>query len=395
MEGPHEGGADEHAGANALRGALKGAFLGVALVGTLDVLSGVAPHTRGGVLRRIKQCFGVLALMALTAASVGVGPASAATRQNGRTKAQWQAAMAQVREPGRGCYDASYPTLRWHAVKCAVAPKVPLAPAGAAPHGGPVTIGNGKDYSAQVTGLISKATGTFHDVSSGITEKGKIDNTGSKIANAFSLQLNTQFFSGSPACSGSGTPTQCQAWQQFVYAYLSGTGYLFMQYWLINYNASCPAGWNSFSNDCYTNSNATTFTHLTAKELSSTKLSGSAASGGNDTVSLSVGSGSAHSVSNSDSEIDLAAAWNTTEWGVFGDAGGGEAFFGANTTLQAQTALTATSHSAPKCVKEGFTGETNNLTRTKTPALGSESSPTMASRQTNGTLGTASCAVKS
>ena len=30
------------------------------------------------------------------------------------------------------------------------------------------------------------------------------------------------------------------------------------------------------------------------------------------------------------------------EWGVYGD-GGGEAYFGPNTTLQAQTALTSTS----------------------------------------------------
>jgi hypothetical protein len=349
-------------------------------------------------LRRIKQCFGVLALMALTAASIGAGSASAATQGTIRTKAQWQAAIAQVPQPGTGCYRASYPVLRWHATKCAVAPKFPLAPAlpaGSARHAGPMTVGNGVDYSAQVTGLISKATGTFKDVSKNITEKGKVDNAGSKVANAYSLQLNTQFFSGSPACSGSSDPSNCQAWQQFVYAYLSGTGYVFMQYWLINYDATCPAGWFSFSTDCYTNSNSVTRGILTAKDLATVKLSGSAASGGNDKLSLSVGSGHAVSVSNSDSMIDLAAAWNTTEWGVFGDAGGGEAFFGSNTTLQPQTALTATSHSAPTCVKEGFTGETNNLKLAHTPALGSESSPTMASRQTNGTSGTASCAVKS
>ena len=75
-----------------------------------------------------------------------------------------------------------------------------------------------------------------------------------------------------------------------------------------------------------------------------------------------------------------------------GDGGGSAADFGANTTLEAQTALTSTSSSAPSCVKEGFTGETNNLKLAATPALGSESSPTMASEQTNGTSGTASCA---
>jgi hypothetical protein len=348
-------------------------------------------------LRRFKQALGVLALIALAAASTGIGPASAATQRAVRTRAQWQAAIAQVAAPGAGCYHASYPVLQWHAVKCVAAPKWPVIPApasGSAPRSAAATVGNGVDYSAKVTGLISKATGSFHHVSTNITEKGKVDNSGSNVANAFSLQLNTQFFSGSPACSGSGTPSKCLAWQQFIYAVSPG-GVVFMQYWLINYNATCPAGWFSFSTDCYTNSNASSVTALTAKELATVKLSGSAASGGNDKVSLSVGSGHATLVTNNDSKLDLAASWNTTEWGVYGDGGGGAAIFGANTTLEAQTSLKATSSSAPTCVKEGFTGETNNLKLASTPALGSEPSPTLGSRQTNGTTGTASCAVAS
>jgi hypothetical protein len=180
-----------------------------------------------------------------------------------------------------------------------------------------------------------------------------------------------------------------------VYAYLSGAGYVFMQYWLINYNASCPSGWFTYSTDCYTNSNSATLSSpLTAKQLATLKLTGSATAGGKDKISLTVG-GHSTLVSAKDSKIHLAAAWNTTEWGVFGDAGGGEAFFGTNTTLEAQTALTATSSSAPTCVSEGFTAETNNLKLASTPALGSEPSPTMASKQTNGTSGTASCATAS
>ena len=173
------------------------------------------------------------------------------------------------------------------------------------------------------------------------------------------------------------------------------SGYVFMQYWLINYDATCPSGWFTYSSDCYTNSDASTTSALTAADLATVNLTASATSGGQDGVSLSVGSGSATSVTNSDSEVDLAAFWNTAEWGVYGDGGGSEANFGSNTTLEAQTALTATSNSAPTCVEEGFTGETNNLTLASTPALGSEPSPTMASTQTNGTGGTASCAVAS
>jgi hypothetical protein len=350
----------------------------------------------GGVLSKITRGLGVLAAVALATATVTSGSALAATRPTAKTKAQWRAAITRLRLPGSGCYHAAYPALRWHAVRCVAAPRIPLAPAplSRSAHRAPDTVGDGLDYSAVVSGLISKATGTFTDVSSGITETGQPGGSGRQTANAFSLQLNSQFFSGSPACAKSGDPSGCLAWQQFVYTYENRSiGYVFMQYWLIDYDATCPSGWFSYSNDCYTNSNATTVSTLTAAELASVNLTASAASGGQDAVSLSVGSGSATSVTNSDSVVDLASYWNTAEWGVYGDGGGSEANFGSDTTLEAQTVLTATSNSAPTCVEEGFTGETNNLTLTSTPALGTESSPTMATRQTNGSTGTASCAV--
>jgi hypothetical protein len=343
-------------------------------------------------LGRIKQGLGVLAAAALTVAGVSAGTASAATHP---TKAQWQAAISHVQQPGTGCYHASYPSLRWHAVTCVAAPKIPLVPVPrAARPAGPATVGDGHDYSAKVTGKISKAVGTFKDVSSNVSVKGAVGGTGPQVANGFSLQLNSQFFTGSPACSGASNPSSCQAWQQFVYTYKGCTSScIFMQYWLLNYNATCPSGWFAYSTDCYTNSNAATVTAVTAKELSTTKLTATAQSGGNDVVSLSVGSGAATSVSGKDTKVDLANFWNTTEWGLFGDGGGGEATFGADNTIQPQTALTDSAGAkAPTCVLEGFTGETNNLSLAHTAALGSQPSPTMASKQTDGTTGTASCA---
>lgn len=311
-------------------------------------------------------------------------------------------------QPGTGCFSASHATRQWHAVKCVTALARPLAPA---IHGGPatghggLTVGNGTDYSAdEASGLISKATGTFKDVSSNISEKGQIDATGAKITNAMTLQLNSEFFTGSSACSGSSNPSGCEAWQQFVYAFdgctngTSAVSCIFMQYWLINYDATCPAGWNTFTGngsvDCYTNSSAAGVSTVTAKDLASVSLYGSAVKGGKDGVSLSIGSGKATLVTGPDSKIGLARAWHVTEWGVFGDAGGGEAVFGASNTLEPQTTLKTTSSAAPKCLKEGFTGETNNLKLAHTPTLGTVSSPTMASKQTDGTAGTASCAVK-
>ena len=332
-----------------------------------------------------------LALFPAAVAQAASSPAAVSV-----AKAHWQAAIAHVPERGSGCYQASYPALSWHAVACVAAPEIPLAPAkshASAAHAGPETVGDGTDYSAVVSGLISKAVGTFTNVSSNISEKGAVDGEGSKVSNSFSLQLNSQFFSGSPACSGATVPADCQAWQQFVYAYNGGgTGDVFMQYWLIDYNASCPSGWYSYSPDCYTNSNATEISGITAAELASTDLTASAVSGGNDAVTVSV-SGTATTITGADSMVDLASYWNTTEWGVYGDGGGSAATFGSSNTLETQTALTSTSSSAPSCVEEGFTGETNNLKLSATPALGTESSPTMASEQTDGTAGTASCAV--
>jgi hypothetical protein len=231
-------------------------------------------------------------------------------------------------------------------------------------------------------------------VSSNLSETGQINDTGPQVTNAFTLQLNSEFFS-TPVCSGSAKPSKCLGWQQFVYAYhYSGnTNEVFMQYWLLHWNTTCPAGWGSYGHDCYTNSPASSYGSLPAKDLGDITFVGRASSGGNDEVTLSNTSGQASSASNSDSELDLSAVWDTTEWGVFGDAGGGEANFGADSTLEAQTTFQATSSSAPTCVDEGFTGETNNLDLTKTKALGTESSPTMASKQTNGTAKPASCAV--
>ncbi len=84
--------------------------------------------------------------------------------------------------------------------------------------------------------------------------------------------------------------------------------------------------------------------------------------------------------------------WNTTQWNVIGN-GRHQAYFGDGTSLEAETSLTDSSgSSAPSCVSEGFTAETNNLNLTSTPPLGGEPLPTMASQQTNGTTGTVSCA---
>jgi hypothetical protein len=62
------------------------------------------------------------ACAAVAVAAIMAGPAPAVTQPAPISKARWQAEIARVREPGTGCYQASYPALQWHAVKCVTAP---------------------------------------------------------------------------------------------------------------------------------------------------------------------------------------------------------------------------------------------------------------------------------
>jgi hypothetical protein len=335
----------------------------------------------------------------VTATVTAVGEAGASANGAGgvssASRVGWQHAIAALPAPAGGCFRASYPLLAWHAAACRAAPTVPFGPAVdalPATASRPVvhTVGDGNDYSAVVTGLISQATGAFTDVSPSITEKGRYGGRGATFPNTYSLQLNSEFFT-SPACSGSSDPAQCLGWQQFIYD--SAADSVFMQYWLIDYGNNCPASWNPFEGSCYVNSGATAFVGgtLTASELATTQLAGSAHLGGTDSVELSNGS-QAGIVKNADTVLTLAGSWNTTEFGVFGDGGGTEAKFGKKTTLEETTTLVSTGHSAPSCVVEGFTGETNNLKLTSTPALWTVLSPTIGSAQTDAKAQPATCA---
>jgi hypothetical protein len=287
-------------------------------------------------MKRIRQFLGVLAAATLAAAGISAGPALAAPRPVPATKTQWQADIAHLRQPGAGCYQASYPAVQWHVVKCVAAPRVPLKPASwsrPAVKTASAEVGGGSGYSAQVQGLISQATGTFTDVSPGISEEGGVPGSGSYTANDFTLQLNSQFFVGSPTCGGSSDPSGCLAWQQFAYVYGNPTSsYIYMQYSLINYDATCPADWattssSTTSNSCVAFSPAVPVPTLTAAQLATVSLTGSATSAG-DSVSLSSGSGQVTSIEGSDNFLYLASFWNTAEWGVFGPGNGGEAYFG-------------------------------------------------------------------
>src|ERR1700692_979228 len=107
------------------------------------------------------------------------------------------------------------------------------------------TVGNGNDVSAQVSGHISEAVGSFDSVTGVTSESGTGPFSG---PNAFTLQLNSNFFA-SPACSGAANPSNCRGWQQFIYANVSCPHCAFIQYWLLGFGSTnCPSGWMSFNN---------------------------------------------------------------------------------------------------------------------------------------------------
>ena len=190
---------------------------------------------------------GAMTLTAILAASVGTQASAANRAVPIRPGAQetWQTEIAQVPKPSEGCVTADFPELEWQEIGCTATPSYPQPPR-RGPR--PLVVGNGRDISAKVpTGFISNAIGSFDSVVNVTSETGPIGNSGPSIANAYTLQLNTNTFV-STACATSPN-AGCRGWQQFVYENYGTGGRAYIQYWLLQYNATCPAGvgWNQFS----------------------------------------------------------------------------------------------------------------------------------------------------
>jgi len=266
----------------------------------------------------------------------------------------WRTAIAHAPAPSSGCYTAVYPLTTWKEVACVAAPNRPYLPRSGA--GGSQTVGNGNDYAAVTSTLTSNAVGSFPVVRRLKSE------TDDGRANVYSIQLNSNFISGDQACAGANNPSQCLGWLQYVYS--SSEHAAFMQYWLIRYTGGtvhCPAGWNSFSSDCYRNSAAVSVPQEVVTDLPQMNLSGNAVSGGLDTL-MYVDGANAYSTTGQDSVMYLSDGWTGSEFNIIGDGGGSEADFNAGTALTVQIDLTDGTTNAPTCKShDGTTGETNNL----------------------------------
>jgi hypothetical protein len=317
---------------------------------------------------------------------VFVGLSAGSPLMNARAAKQpphdaWVKAMEKLRVPARGCFRSAFPSVKWIKAACVTPKRVPFP----ARPPRPFTVGNGTDFSGQITpgfgGLENAAEGSF-DSSTATSE------SGGGVANKYSLQLSTNTFTTS-LCTGH---PGCQGWEQFIYSSKTIGGVL-IQFWLLNFGASCPAGWNSSSGSCFMNSLGTTIAAQPITNLTNLRLVGDTTSG-NDTVRLFAGGTTPIAVASSTgSPLGLAAGWTGVEFAIVGDCCFAQANFSPNpgSTLTVRTTIHYGTTHAPTCASGGFTGETNNLTLVGTPNQTTGAAPAIVSVQSNAPGTTGSC----
>jgi len=308
----------------------------------------------------LTSAFAVSPAFAGESADASVDP-EAVAREN------WRTFMTQNPASEDGCFQAAYPSYLWEKVQCQVAQHPRFHPLARGRGNNLEVTGNGNDFAARATGLISKAAGTFPTVT-GVTSERSVGvaafgGGGILGPNEFSLQINSNFTGTTAACQGH---SGCTVWQQYVYApdfAVQGQAAVFIESWLINFGSSrCPSGFESDgAGDCVINSAFTAAPDEPITTLGKLTLTGSATAGGNDVVVFSNGT-TAFSLSAKDSVVDIAQVWTEAEFNVVGNAGGSRANFNRGASVTVKLALTDGSSSAPTCVaNDGTTGETNNL----------------------------------
>ncbi|TPL49566.1 VWD domain-containing protein [Mesorhizobium sp. B2-4-6] len=336
------------------------------------------PKSSPGILRMLSLAAMLCGALSGASAAAETTKPAAATASQATTavspeerarQIDWRNAMAQVPQPKKGCFKAEYPSREWQEITCTETPNYPQPPR-RGPH--PLTVGNSNDVAAQApSGFISTAIGSFDNVTNVTSESGPIGNSGPSIANAYTLQLNTNFFPSSVSCTGSPNPN-CQGWQQFVFENNGSIARGYIQYWLIKYNKTCPSGasWNqfSFTGDtdiyCWKNNSlgAVPVPLQPVTNLAQLSLTGNVGAGG-DSINVTVG-GTIYSRTG-DNAVNAASGWQTAEFNIFGDggnsAGGGQASFNSGASLTPRVQVIYGGNASPTCVAQGFTAETNNL----------------------------------
>ena len=164
-------------------------------------------------LLHIAAVAGFLSVVPLSLAFAA--PASdEAVDHEAQARQAWRGVMHETSAPSEGCFHASYPSTQWQEVECAEAPGYRSALPGGKNR--EQTVGNGSDYVVQVPSgrLLNSATGSFPKVTGVKSEKSvgvaAFGDGGILGPNEYTLQVNTNFDSHSPACDGY---SGCLAWQ--------------------------------------------------------------------------------------------------------------------------------------------------------------------------------------
>jgi hypothetical protein len=315
------------------------------------------PRMRGS--RRTLAGVLVIGVLLSVGAQAGASQSEPATIENLKA---WHETIANVSHPSaKGCFTATYPKLVWRETRCAAPPSTPMSPKPFGPT--PLVIGGGNDIVAQTpAGPIFEAFGSFENVSGVTSVSSPITPGGPPVANAYTLQLNTNYFK-TPACDLASVPDLCAGFQQFVFANDGTSGRVYIEYWLLAYNAACPAGFGAFtiSGDVYCRqatpaavvASNTPITNM-ANFLISGNISGAA-----DRVTMTIG-GTAYTATGS-SIVDPGPEWIMAEFNVFGYGNGSMANFNSTASTNVRTRINYGGTAPPICVAAGFTAETNNL----------------------------------
>jgi hypothetical protein len=307
--------------------------------------------------------------------------------------------MLKVPHPKKkGTFVAAYPKKEWKEVKYTIKPRrYPAMPRRSGPR--PLSVGNGNNLLAQApTGFISSGTGSFDSVTGVTSLSGQVGGTGPAVANAYSLQLNTNFFKSTFA----GSPAGCQAWEQFVVqnplvnndGSLSTTSCLvFIQYWLINYGTTSPGkNWiQSPANPSDWYFNSTNFSVVPIQpvtNLAKLRLSGTVSSTGD---SYFFSTGTTMYSGTGDNLVNAVAGWNQAEFCVVGHDSGAQANFNSGSKLVARTQINYGGTAPAVCAVGGYTLETNNLNFGPTAPGASPPGPAVVATESTGGGATASC----
>jgi hypothetical protein len=314
------------------------------------------PRTRGAKHRFVgASALALLLSVGMTAGAAASAPPVASDRDS------WNTEISQLARPaGEGCFTATYPKLAWKPVACVAPPDAPMLPKVPGPT--PLTVGGGNHIVAQSPGgPITQAIGTFKNAGSVTSVSSPINNVGPPVANAYTIQLNTNFFTAVGPCAGATIPAICLGWTQFIFANDGTSGILYLEYWLVNYGTNpCPGGgWAPIMGHCRLATPGTAVPNTPISDISNpvTQLVGDVTT--LETATLTLPSGSF--TTSATSILDPTGSWTEAEFNVLGYGGGGMATFNAGASAMPKVQINYGGTAAPICSAVGYSAETNNL----------------------------------